>query len=255
MTCKRVMIFGGNGQTARLLTAGMLAKGWNVTSVIRNQKQAADILKLGKATPGQIDTVFADLKAIKSVSDARSLISQAQPEIVVFAAGSLSQPCLVDRDAAIRIIEASTETESVKKYLQISFPASRRHRAPWWTDEDHLASREETSSYPDIQRAKLEADEFLVRMIKERSLHGISLRPSWLTNSPATGKVALGETPSVSQITRGDVAAVALEILMRDDVKGWLDVVKGKVPIDEAVELAAKSQIGVLGCEDLSGDV
>lgn len=152
-------------------------------------------------------------------------------------------------------MEAAVETSSVEKCLQISFPASRRHRATWWTDDDYLASREETSSYPDIQRAKLEADEFLVRMIKERSLHGISLRPSWLTNSPATGRVTLGETPSVSQITRGDVAAVAVEILTRDDVKGWLDVVQGTVLVKEAVDSAAKSQIGVRGCEGLSDDI
>lgn len=152
-------------------------------------------------------------------------------------------------------MEAAVETPSVEKYLQISFPASRRHRAPWWTDEDYLASREETSSSPDIQRAKLEADEFLVRMIKERSLHGISLRPSWLTNSPATGRVTLGETPSVSQITRSDVAAVAVEILMRDDVKGWLDVVQGTVPVKEAVDSAAKLQIGARGCEGLSDNI
>ncbi|KAI4601116.1 hypothetical protein KJ359_012303 [Pestalotiopsis sp. 9143b] len=152
-------------------------------------------------------------------------------------------------------MEAAVETKSVEKYLQISFPASRRHRAPWWTDEDHLPSREETSSYPDIQRAKLEADEFLVRMIKERSLHGVSLRPSWLTNSPATGTVTLGETPSVSQITRGEVTAVAMEILMRDDFRGWLDVVQGATPIKEAVDSAAKSQIGVRGCEGLLHDI
>ncbi|KAK6200719.1 hypothetical protein LQW54_009600 [Pestalotiopsis sp. IQ-011] len=222
--------------------------------VIRDQRQAANILNLGAGTSGHINTVVADLRDMESVADAKDLMNQSRPEIVVFAAGSLFQPYLIDRDAAIRIMKAAVETASVEKYLHISFPSSRRHRAPWWTDEDYLASREETSSYPDIQRAKLEADEFLVRMIKERSLHGISLRPSWLTNSPAAGTVTLGKTPSVSQITRGDVAVVAMEILIRDDVNGWLDVVQGTVPIKEAVDSAAKSQIGVRGCEGLLHD-
>lgn len=87
MASKRVIVFGGNGGTARLMTAGMLAKGWNVTSVIRNQRQAANILKLGAGTPGNINTIVADLKDLKSVADARTLMSQSQSEIVVFAAG------------------------------------------------------------------------------------------------------------------------------------------------------------------------
>lgn len=71
------------------MTAGMLAKGWNVTSVIRNQRQAANILKLGAGTPGHINTVVADLKDMKSVADAKDLMSQSRPEIVIFAAGEL----------------------------------------------------------------------------------------------------------------------------------------------------------------------
>lgn len=90
MASKTVIIFGGNGGSARLMTAGMLAKGWNVTSVIRDQRQAANILKLGVGTPGHINTVVADLRDIKSVADAKALMSQSRPEIVVFAAGELA---------------------------------------------------------------------------------------------------------------------------------------------------------------------
>lgn len=58
------------------MTAGMLAKGWNVTSVIRDQRQAANILKLGAGTPGNINTVVADLKD----KERRGCEDPAEPE-------------------------------------------------------------------------------------------------------------------------------------------------------------------------------
>ena len=111
----------------------------------------------------------------------------------------------------------------------ISVPASRRKRAPWWDETDYQSFFEETRAYPDIAKAKLDADEYLVAMAKQRnddrpnSLQAISLRPSWLTNA-LKGKVHLGKTKFLGRVSRADVAAIAISLLSQDDASGWFDL-------------------------------
>lgn len=47
-------------------------------------------------------------------------------------------------------MDASTNADSIGKFLFISFPASRRARAPWWSDKEYRDWVAEKSSYPDI---------------------------------------------------------------------------------------------------------
>ena len=169
----------------------------------------------------------------------------------------MSNPYAVDRDAAKKVIKSSTNTPSVTKLLLISFPASRRGRGPWWTDRDYRNYTSERNSYPSIQQAKLEADEYLVAMANARASRGgppfqaISLRPTWMLNSKGTGKVHLGKTAALGRVTREDVAAVAVSLLSRDDTQGWFDLVEGNVGIEEAVDTVVRSGINSIEGEDL----
>lgn len=74
----------------------------------------------------------------------------------------MSDVYAIDRDAAKKIIKASTDAPFVTKFLIISFPASRRRPAPWWDSQDIKMFNEEKSMYPDVAEAKLQADEYLV---------------------------------------------------------------------------------------------
>ena len=74
----------------------------------------------------------------------------------------------------------------------------------------------------------------------------MSLRPGWLTDEPPTGKVELGKTSKAYvQIPRGDVAAVATELLAVEGAKGWYDVVSGEEEeeIEKAVARVMRERI------------
>jgi hypothetical protein len=51
------------------------------------------------------------------------------------------------------------------------------------------------------------------------------------------------------------VAIVADQLLARDDTEGWIDLVNGDVPVEEAVEKVASEKIDAVEGEDVEGMV
>ncbi|KAL3475994.1 NAD(P)-binding protein [Aspergillus californicus] len=253
-----VLVFGGNGRVAKAMTKIMVSRLWQVTSVVRNIMQKQNILRLGGYNPStNLDVLECDLANIRTSKDASSIIEMVQPNIVVFAAGSFTNPYEIDRDAAQRIAQAAARADFVRKFLIISFPASRRQPAPWWNRQDVKDYMQESNAYPSIKEAKLQADEYAIALARQRELRGgpsfqvISVRPSWLRTSAPTGKVRLGKTQAVGQVTIGDVADVAVSMLSRDDTHGWFDLLQGEEGIKEAVEAVVRDKINSIEGEDL----
>ena len=128
----------------------------------------------------------------------------------------------------------------------VSYIASRKSRAPWWSDEDWKAAQHVNKNVlPAYAKAKIEADEHLAAMTKKRmdtdqTFQSINLRPGTLTDDPGTGKVKLGKTSARGKVTRADVAAVAAELLKRDDTRGWYDLLEGDDPIESAIDELVK---------------
>ncbi|KAF7943966.1 hypothetical protein EAE96_010379 [Botrytis aclada] len=244
MASPRVLIFGGNGGIGRLIAESMLTKSWHVTSVIRDPRQEADILQLGPKRGRKADALVVDLARMKD-GDASKILMQVKPNYIVFAA-----------DAEMKIIKASVSSLEVTKFLMISFPASRRKRAPWWDNTDYQNFLDETRAYPEIAEAKLNADEYLVAMAKQRNddspdyFQAISLRPSWLTNAPR-GRVHLGKTKFSGRVSRADVAAVAVSLLSRSDASGWFNLVDGSDDVESAVDNAVHYNLNSIEGEDL----
>ncbi|KAF2131254.1 hypothetical protein P153DRAFT_364864 [Dothidotthia symphoricarpi CBS 119687] len=253
----RVLILGGNAGISRLMTTAMLARSWDVVSVIRRPGQKSEIEKLGQGQNGKVTTMVYDLEKVRGAAEAQSVLEQAKPNFVIFAAGSMSNPFGVDRDAAKSFMRASADTPTVTKFLFISFPAARRNRAPWWSDSEYRQYVSERSSYPDIQQAKLDADEYLVALANKRAKGGgapfqaISLRPTWLTNARGTGKVQLGHAGAQGQVTRKDTADVAVGLLARDDTRGWFDLFEGSVGIEEAIDGVVRDGVNSIQGEDV----
>jgi dTDP-4-dehydrorhamnose reductase len=77
MSAPRVLLLGGHGKVALDLTPLLLAKSWNVTSVIRSvdPKQQDEILALGS------------LEDVKSDADAQKVLDKVKPDYVVWSAG------------------------------------------------------------------------------------------------------------------------------------------------------------------------
>ncbi|KAF8846515.1 hypothetical protein BDZ45DRAFT_756026 [Acephala macrosclerotiorum] len=88
------------------------------------------------------------------------------------------------------------------------------------------------------------------RESSDEKFQAMSLRLSWLTGFP-TGRVQLGKTRALGQVAREDVANVAVELLSREDTRGWFDLVQGGDGIVDAVEKAVNEEINTIEGEDL----
>lgn len=71
------------------MTPKLLARSWNVTSVIRNPDQKGDILEAGKNGPGKIDVLVESIEDVKSEKDAKKILDSVKPDWVVWSAGKL----------------------------------------------------------------------------------------------------------------------------------------------------------------------
>jgi dTDP-4-dehydrorhamnose reductase len=83
----RILLLGGHGKVALLLTPKLVSRSWNLTSVIRNPDQKATILEAGKNGPGKVDVLIASLEDVKSDADAKNILDQVKPDWVIWSAG------------------------------------------------------------------------------------------------------------------------------------------------------------------------
>jgi hypothetical protein len=129
----------------------------------------------------------------------------------------------------------------------VSASCARRSPASYWDEEDiaqYKKAWEAISVYCD---AKTAADEFLFnesRKTQKSDWEDIHLRPGTLTDEPGTGKVSLGRARQAGSISRDDVAAVAVELLLKGGAGGlWIDLIGGNDSIPDAVDKVVSQRI------------
>ncbi|KAL4927631.1 uncharacterized protein BDV17DRAFT_292370 [Aspergillus undulatus] len=266
-----VLLLGGHGKIALHLTPLLLARSWNVTSVIRNPAHEAEIQALANSATakgnGKLNVLVSSLDDVKTHDDAAKIIKAVDPDYVVWSAGAggkggPSRTIAVDEVAAKAFISASYAHPRVTKFLLVSWIGSRRNRPSWFTDADWAHSRNTFDNVlPTYAKAKLEADEYLTAHAAARAkqvsagggkvnvLDAICLRPGQLSDESATGKVKLGKTASEGKISREDVARVADALLVKEGARGWFDLLGGEEKIEDAVERVVKE-----GSDDVEGE-
>ncbi|MFI8594860.1 SDR family oxidoreductase [Microbacterium sp. NPDC078428] len=210
----RILVFGGHGKVALLLTPILAARGDEVTSVIRNADHAGDVEAAG-ATP-----VVADIEQLDT-SALAGLI--AGHDAVVWTAGAgggdPARTYAVDRDAAIRSMEAA-EAAGVRRYVMVSyFGAGPDHGVP------------EHSSFFPYAQAKAAAD----ARLRASGLDATIVAPSALTFDEPIGAIDVAAVESAS-VPRADVAAVIAAVLADDATLGrTIRFNSGPTPIAAAV--------------------
>jgi uncharacterized protein YbjT (DUF2867 family) len=122
----RIIVIGGHGKVALQLAGILTGRADAVSSVFRNPDHSDDVAATG-AKPVQ-----ADIEQLDTIAVARLL---AGHDAVVFSAGAgggnPAGTYAVDRDAAIRVIDAAAQA-GVKRFVMVSYfgagPVPTRHR-------------------------------------------------------------------------------------------------------------------------------
>ncbi|ANG86320.1 NAD(P)H-binding protein [Microbacterium aurantiacum] len=214
----RVLLIGGHGKIALLLEPLLVDRGDTVTAVIRNPDHENDVAATG-ATPLVADVQSFDLDQLTNLVSGN--------DAVVWAAGAgggdPERTRAVDRDAAIRSIDAAVAA-GVRRYVMVSyFGAGPDHGVP--EDDDFYAYAE----------AKAAADTHL----RESRLDYTIVAPSSLTLDEPTGRIDVRAEESGS-VARADVAAVIAAVLADDRTIGrTISFNTGDQPIADAVADAA----------------
>lgn len=209
----RILLIGGHGKIAMLASPLLARDGHTVDAVIRNPDHADEVAATG---------------AIPIVADAESMSQQdwadlsAEHDVVVWAAGagggSPERTYALDRDAAIRSIDAAASA-GVSRYVMISyFGAGPDHGVP--EDQGFFAYAE----------SKAAADAHL----RESDLDWVVLGPSALTEDDATGRVSTDNDKG--KVARGNVAAVIAHVVSDPSVsRTTFEFHDGDTPIGEAL--------------------
>ncbi|KAG6007000.1 hypothetical protein E4U21_006520 [Claviceps maximensis] len=247
-----VLLIGGHGKIAQLLTPLLLKRSWTVTSMIRTQEQVPTVKELGRDLPGKLVVLVSSVAEASTVSRAASILEEVQPDFVAWSAGAGGKggpeaTYKVDRDAAINFIRAAAAIPSVRRFLLVSYSGSRRSGAAWWpaSEWDEYNRDVNHNVLATYYQAKVAADQTLYEVsAKSASLVGINLRPGLLTEEPA-GKVEMGKTKHVKGNTsRATVAAAADALLAAEGVKNaWIDLLDGQEDLDAAVERVVRDGV------------
>lgn len=209
----RIVIVGGHGKIALKLATLLTGAGHEVTSLVRNPDHRDDVAATGAAP------VVADVEKL-STSSIGDVI--AGHDVVVWSAGagggSPERTYAVDRDAAIRSIDAA-EAAGVPRYVMVSYMGAKTdHGVP------------EDNSFFAYAESKAAADEHL----RQSSLGWTILGPSSLTDDPGTGSIEVGDDLESGSVPRDDVAAVAAAVIASPaSVHRTIQFNSGPTPISE----------------------
>lgn len=219
----RLIVIGGHGKVALQLARILSDRGDEVSSVFRNPDHSDDVAATG-ATP-----VVADIEQLDTDALAGLL---AGHDAVVFSAGAgggnPTRTYAVDRDAAIRVIDAAGRA-GVKRFVMVSYFGARPdHGVP--QDDPFFAYAE----------AKAAADAHL----RASDLDWTVLGPGRLTLDPPTGRIAIRAAHSTEKdsVSRADVALVAAAALSDDStIRRTIEFING----DEATALPIERALAV----------
>lgn len=216
----RIAIIGGHGKVALELARILAAEGEDVTSFFRNPDHTDDVAATG-ATPSVLDvehTTTAELANALHGHDA-----------VVWSAGAgggnPERTYAVDRDAAIRSMDAAAEA-GVGRYVMVSyFGAGPDHGVP------------ADSSFHAYAEAKAAADQYL----RGTDLAWTILGPGSLTDGPGNGLIDVNpaDTAAGTGTSRANVALVTAAVLGLPETAGrTIEFRDGTLPVAAALQPA-----------------
>jgi nucleoside-diphosphate-sugar epimerase len=211
----RVVIAGGHGKIALLLTPRLRTRGDEVISLIRNPDHAAEVRAAGG------EPVVCDLEAATPDEIAAAVGTADQ---LVFAAGAgpgsgAARKLTMDRDGAIKTVRAAT-TIGAERFLIVGSVGTE-------------SPPEGDDTFSVYLRAKAEADAAVMASDRQWTV----LRPGSLTDDAGTGLVRLSADPFHGRVARDDVAASIAALLAAPAAAGKVLYINGgDQPIEQAIQ-------------------
>ncbi|AKT50478.1 NAD(P)-dependent oxidoreductase [Arsenicicoccus sp. oral taxon 190] len=212
----RIVVLGGHGKVALLLAPLLVQAGHEVTSVVRNLDHEREVAATG-ATPVVADLEQLDVPGIMEIITGH--------DAVVWSAGAgggnPSRTYAVDRDAAIRSMQAAMEA-GVPRYVMVSYLGAGKDHGVAQDDPFHAYAE-----------AKAAADDHL----RGTDLEWTILGPTTLTLGPATGRIEVGDHPASGEVSRADVAQAVVDTLAdRGTIHRRIGFASGETPIAQALQ-------------------
>ncbi|MCC4604733.1 SDR family oxidoreductase [Xanthomonas campestris] len=212
----RILVIGGHGKVARLLTPLLVRAGHQVTALFRNPEHEGDVIADG-ATPLVFDIEHADTDAIAA--------QLAGHDAVVWSAGAgggdAARTYAVDRDAAIRSMQAA-EQARMRRYVMVSYlGAGLEHGIG--PDDPFFA----------YAQAKGAADAHL----RSTHLDWTVLGPGRLTLDAPTGRITRDPgSDTDGSVSRANVAQViAAALATPASIGKTIGFIDGQTPIQQAL--------------------
>jgi nucleoside-diphosphate-sugar epimerase len=209
-----ILVIGGHGKVARILSPLLAGNGHTVDSVIRKESQVAEIESEG------VKALVTDIEQL-NLNGFREIVKGH--DAVIWSAGagggSPERTYRVDRDAAILSMQAALH-EGVKRFIMVSWSGSSlAHEVPVDNDFYHYS------------QAKAIAD----AVLRDTDLDWTILGPSTLTEDPGTGSVEPADGNG-THVSRENVARVAAAVVEDDStIHKTLRFNDGNTPIKEFV--------------------
>ncbi|MFB6491743.1 SDR family oxidoreductase [Xanthomonas perforans] len=212
----RILVIGGHGKVARLLTPLLVQGGHQVTALFRNPAHEDDVMADG-ATPVVFDIEHAQTDAIAA--------QLAGHDAVVWSAGAgggeAARTYAVDRDAAIRSMHAA-EQARVRRYVMVSYLGAGL--------EHGIGPDDAFFAYA---QAKAAADAHL----RSTTLDCTVLGPGRLTLDPPSGRITRDPgSDAEGGVSRANVAQViAAALATPGSIGKTIGFIDGQTPIAQAL--------------------
>ncbi|HHV20189.1 MAG TPA: NAD(P)H-binding protein [Propionibacterium sp.] len=212
----RIVIIGGHGRVARLLAPLLVNAGHSVEALVRRADHIDEVDAAGA------DARLADLERLDTAGLAA--LFKGRDAVVWCVGPAIGDPersRSVDRDAAIRSIDAAVEA-GVRRYVLVSH--SRTGRAPG-------SPGDPAGPYAEALAA---ADAHL----RSSTLNWTILGPGQLTDKPGGGMLEAGDHVTCGETSRANVARVIRQVVCKDDLGGvTLNFRDGRRPIAEVLQV------------------
>lgn len=213
----RILIIGGHGKVALQAEPLLVRAGHDVRAVIRNADHADDVAAAG-AHPEVADVAGLDIAQLTDLVRGS--------DVVIWSAGAgggdAARTYAVDRDAAIRTIDAAAAA-GVDRFIMVSY---------FGAGADHGVDPD--NSFFAYAEAKAAADDHL----RASGVDFTILAPSSLTDDAATGLIET-DAESGTSVSRADVAAVLAAAVDEPATRGrTVSFNTGSTPIAAALAAA-----------------